>query len=349
MKLSLYINPQTPGQQGDHQIIADVIEQVLRAEELGLAAAFLTEHHFTGYNAYSDPLIFASYLAGRTSAIRLGFSVAVPALHQPIRFAEQTALLDVLCQGRAIVGVGVGGGPIEYLGYGVPLDERRERIEEVLDVVVAAWQHRSGEFHYDTPHYKGSFDGRIIPASWRKPHPLIARAVVSEQSLISTARRGWPVFLGRFGPEKIRAQMALYGETLKQAGHDTAAVAECLQWTSLLKIVHVAETHQAALDAIRRPLVTYLVQSSLANSADYIDEQQAMEESRAFMERAMIVGTPDEVVDALQPYRTAGVGNLMLWLMFGQIEQRHALHSLDLIAREVMPALQGSTASSVSS
>ena len=344
MRFSLYQNPQTGGAHADHQVIDAVIAQVVRAEELGYTAAFLTEHHFTGYNAYSDPLLLGSFLAARTSHIRLGFSVALPALHHPLRFAEQTSLLDVLTRGRLIVGVGSGGGPIEFSGYGMPVAERHELTDEVLDVVMAAWQHRGGEFRYDGPHFKGSFDGRILPASWRKPHPLIARAVVSDASIVSTAKRGWPVFLGRFGPQKISEQLALYRTTLGEAGHSEATVAECNRWLSMLKIVHVAETHEQAMEEIQRPLTTYLVQSSLANAADTISEDQATEQIPTFMERAMIVGSPEEVIHGLKPYQQAGVENMMLWLMIGQMNPVHVMRSLELFAREVMPAFAESLA-----
>src|SRR5581483_5025913 len=102
--------------------------------------------------------------------------------------------------------------------------DRHEHMDEALDIMEGVWTKGSEPYVYDTPRFKGSVDGRIIPASVRKPHPLVARGVVSEASIISTARRGWPVFLGRFTPDTLRKQLGIYNKALDEAGHDAETV-----------------------------------------------------------------------------------------------------------------------------
>ena len=118
----------------------------------------------------------------------------------------------------------------------------------------------------------GRLDGRIIPTSVRKPHPLLARACVSDESVIRSAERGWPIFTGRFPPDRTGRQWALYRETLAAAGHPASIEQECRDWSAMLKIVYVAETDEQAEREIAEPLANYLRAARLANSADRIYE-----------------------------------------------------------------------------
>ncbi|HEX8969687.1 MAG TPA: LLM class flavin-dependent oxidoreductase, partial [Chloroflexota bacterium] len=208
MRFSLYINPQTRGPEDDARVIDAVTQQALEADACGFAAVFLTEHHFTSYNAFSDPFIFGAYLASQLKRAWIGLSVAVPPLHHPLRFAEHCNLLDQLTGGRAIIGVGVGGGPIEFAGFGRNPDDRRELTEQVLEVALQAWAHQYGDppLEFETATAAGRLDGRIIPTSVRKPHPLLARACVSDASVTRSAQQGWPIFTGRFPPDRTRHQ-----------------------------------------------------------------------------------------------------------------------------------------------
>jgi alkanesulfonate monooxygenase SsuD/methylene tetrahydromethanopterin reductase-like flavin-dependent oxidoreductase (luciferase family) len=234
MRFSLYINPQTQGPDDDARVIDAVTSMAIQADQLGFAAVHLTEHHFTGYNAFSDPFMFGAFLAPQLERARVGFSVAVPPLHHPLRFAEHANLLDVFTRGRAIIGVGVGGGPIEFAGFNRDPRDKRELTEDVLDIVQQAWAHQFGDppLVFDTPFFKGRLDGRIVPASFRKPHPLVARACVSDESVVRSAQRGWPVFTGRFAPDRTGKQLTLYRDALRAAGHPAELEQECLDWTA---------------------------------------------------------------------------------------------------------------------
>ena len=185
MRFALYINPQTRGPDDDLKVIDAVTEQALEADERGYAAIYLTEHHFTGYNAFSDPFMFGAYLAPQIKQAWIGFSVAVPPLHHPLRFAEHCNILDNFTRGRAIIGVGVGGGPLEFAGYGRHPADKRELTDQVLDIALQAWAHQPGDppLEIATSCFQGRLDGRSVPSSYRKPHPQLARACVSDASV----------------------------------------------------------------------------------------------------------------------------------------------------------------------
>ena len=84
----------------DHQVIENTLLEIELAEEIGLDAVWLTEHHFDGAVAYADPLVFGAAVASRTKRVLIGFAVVEMALHHPVRLAVQTALLDHLSNGR---------------------------------------------------------------------------------------------------------------------------------------------------------------------------------------------------------------------------------------------------------
>ena len=129
------------------------------------------EHHFTDYTMCPDPLQLLSWLAGRTERVLLGTGVVVLPWHDPVRVAEQIALLDNLSGGRLLLGIGRGIARIEYEGFGVDMDTSRERFVESAEVVLAALEQRLDR----------SRRGAAAEASARPAAP--ARAVVPRPHL----------------------------------------------------------------------------------------------------------------------------------------------------------------------
>src|ERR671938_143218 len=115
------------------------------AEPLGFDSLFALEHHFTGYAMSPAPTQLLSYYAGRTKRISLGTAVIVLPWHDPVRVAEEIALLDILCGGRCLFGFGRGAASVEYQGFRVPMEESRPRFVEAADIVVKALANHSFE------------------------------------------------------------------------------------------------------------------------------------------------------------------------------------------------------------
>src|SRR6202048_342704 len=90
------------------EIFAEVAEQTRLADELGYAIAWFAEHHFSNYCLCPSPLAMAIALAPQTTKIRLGTAVIVAPLYHPLRMLEEIGMLDVISNGRAVVGVGTG-------------------------------------------------------------------------------------------------------------------------------------------------------------------------------------------------------------------------------------------------
>jgi alkanesulfonate monooxygenase SsuD/methylene tetrahydromethanopterin reductase-like flavin-dependent oxidoreductase (luciferase family) len=146
MKVGIALNMLSQAGRPDTAVINEHLQLGDLAEPLGFDSLFALEHHFTGYAMSPAPLQLLSYFAGRTKRIYLGTSVIVIPWHDPIRIAEQIALLDVLCGGRCLFGFGRGAARTEYEGFRIPMDEARPRFKEGLDIIRLGLTQESFEY-----------------------------------------------------------------------------------------------------------------------------------------------------------------------------------------------------------
>ena len=156
-------------QASDSRIYTDYVDYICEAETLGFHSVFLVEHHFTGFGQISATLSFLTYLAAKTTRIRLGTAVLVLPWHNPALLAEQAATLDLLSNGRLDLGIGKGYRWGEFHGFCMPMAEAGERYDEAVEFLRKAWT-SSGRFshHGKRWHYE---DVVIEPAPVQKPHP----------------------------------------------------------------------------------------------------------------------------------------------------------------------------------
>ncbi|MGG6898375.1 MULTISPECIES: putative FMN-dependent luciferase-like monooxygenase [Rhizobium] len=117
-----------------------VSEQIIHAEAQGFDSAWVAQHHFNGEEGgLPAPLVFLAGLASRTSRIRLGTGVITLPMENPVRVAEDTAVLDLLLQGRLEVGFGTGGTPQAFLPFGIESADRGPIYGKYLTLIRDAW------------------------------------------------------------------------------------------------------------------------------------------------------------------------------------------------------------------
>src|SRR5215468_2687500 len=138
MRFGTFFFFQAPPGHRHHDIIRRELEQIEWTEELGFDEAWLTEHHFIDYGLSVDPAALAAAAASRTQRIRIGLAAAILPFHEPLRLAEQMALVDIISRGRLDMGVGRGNRPAEFCGFRVLQHENRERFEEALEILTRA-------------------------------------------------------------------------------------------------------------------------------------------------------------------------------------------------------------------
>jgi alkanesulfonate monooxygenase SsuD/methylene tetrahydromethanopterin reductase-like flavin-dependent oxidoreductase (luciferase family) len=142
MKLSLFYLPTyVPHLNGSvAQFYKDILEEIEFADQNGLDAVWFAEHHFFGYGGMIPSVpVLAATAAQRTRRIRIGSGVALIVLNDPLRVAEEFAMLNNLSGGRLDFGIGRAFQRVEYDAFGVPMDESRARFNEALEIILKAW------------------------------------------------------------------------------------------------------------------------------------------------------------------------------------------------------------------
>jgi alkanesulfonate monooxygenase SsuD/methylene tetrahydromethanopterin reductase-like flavin-dependent oxidoreductase (luciferase family) len=171
----------------DGQFLREEFAQLELADELGFDSVWITEHHFSDYSISPNPLFYLAYLAGRTKRVRLGTQVVVVPWHDPVRLAEEIAMLDHMSGGRALIGFGRGLARMEYEGLRIDQGEARQRFDETVAMVMRAM---------DTGVIEG--EGEIYKQPRREIRPRPVRslkgrafcAAGSPSSMVSAAKLG---------------------------------------------------------------------------------------------------------------------------------------------------------------
>ena len=148
------------------QLYQEMVEQVKMAEQIGFDIAWFAEHHFSNYCLCPSPLAMAIALAPQTTKIRLGTAVIVAPLYHPLRMLEEIGMLDVISNGRAVVGMGTGYQQYEFHRFGISLETARDTFLETLDVLEQYMA--GGPVKYDGKAIK-------IPETHFVVHPLQSR------------------------------------------------------------------------------------------------------------------------------------------------------------------------------
>src|SRR6266852_6565834 len=122
-----------------NQVVTDILDEAVYAEEVGLNSAWIGEHHFSSLGVLSCPDLVLAHVAARTKRIRLAPAVTVLPLHHPIRVAEQWATLDLISGGRVDFAAGRGYDRREYEPFGADFMHSLEIFSEGIEVILRAW------------------------------------------------------------------------------------------------------------------------------------------------------------------------------------------------------------------
>jgi alkanesulfonate monooxygenase SsuD/methylene tetrahydromethanopterin reductase-like flavin-dependent oxidoreductase (luciferase family) len=318
------------GPAGDSEGYHDFINYVVEAERLGFSSVFLVEHHFTGFGQVSASLNLLSYLAARTSRIRLGTAVVVLPWHNPILIAEQAATLDLLSNGRLDFGVGKGYRAYEFSGFCVPQDEATERFEEAMAVLRLAW---SSDKRFSFKGKWWSYDNVVVePSPSQRPHPPFWLGAGSADSIRRAARDGYNLLLDQIAPiDLIIERVKIFREECGAVGraYDPMMVGV----TRGLQIIRKESERKRAIRTRREVLknIGDLARGPGAERYHHIkDDADTFE-----LDDAPLLGTPEEIIARLKKLEAGGVENVLFAAPGASVAH------LRTFAEEVMPAFAG--------
>ena len=347
MDVGLFFLMQRDETWDERAVYDSALAQMLEAEGLGYQSVWIAEHHFNDYGLCPAPPVLASFIAARTTTLRLGMGVSLLPLHHPVDLAEQLAVLDVVSGGRLDVGVGRGGTLQDYQTFQSDRGESRERVEEGIALMRECW--RGAPFDF-----KGRFHSaeglHVRPRPLQEPHPPLFVATNSEDSVLSAARLGLPTMTSFFVPmAEVQRRHHLYRETALAAGRSKDEIADLESRSWLMRAVHVAPDRETALRAAEPPWMSYQRKMSklrsdsqggtVPNSFD-----RSMMKLRDFSDYVtdgwILAGAPEEIGDLIQGHlETAGYQRLLLVMALPGLATDLALRSMRLFAKKVAPAL----------
>ena len=230
------------------RIFGEMLEQVEYAEELGFDSIWIAEHHSSRYGICPSLMPLLCNIAARTKNIRIGAGVSVLPFHNPIFLAEESAMLDVLSNGRLDFGVGRGSADYEYGNFNVDFDTRDARTQEALDIILGLWT--QSDFSFQGEFYQVK-DLTIAPWPVQQPHPPVYLAVSRTPASVDVAvSRDLPILTSFSTPEADNLGLfSLYAERCAAAGKDLS-VAEM----PYFRFVYLDEDAQVAREYPRQSL-----------------------------------------------------------------------------------------------
>ena len=339
MDFGTFLLLQSPSGRSSEEIYARGVEIAQAADDLGYASVWCAEHHFSTYGYLSRPLMMATHLASRTKRIRVGSAVVVLPLHHPLVVAEEIATADQLSGGRLDVGLGRGYQPYEFQRLGFSLSESRERFEEAVDILLAAFDGKP--FSYEGKYYRFG-ETTVFPTPVQKPRPPIWVVAQSPESIVAIARRGFNLVSGGFGVplERLRAFRGIFDEVVT----DPALRAKIR--VSTQRPVFVTHDESELAEAIEHARWNMRVTLSLRQGRERVEQGHAVPvplekelTDQELLDNYFVMGTPERCIRqlrALQDAMKINHFNASFW--FGDLDQKRVLRSMRLFKEEVMPA-----------
>ncbi len=298
---------------GTAQGFHDYIDFNVEAERLGYFSTFLVEHHFTGWSQVSATLNLLTFLAARTSKLRLGTAVMVLPWHNPVLLAEQAATLDALSGGRLDFGIGKGYRHSEFKGFAIPAAQAEDRFEEALDIILRSWITAE---RFSVRGKFWSFEDIIVePAPAQKPYPAIWMAAGSETSIRKVAARSFNLLLDQFAEAELTGKRI---ETFKAACKEQGRAFHPLN-VAVARDLYIADDEAEKSAAIGRLNAVRQRMVEVARAPDQSSGSHILSYATSGAPSAAnaLIGTTGEVHEMLQALQAAGAEYVIVNIIGG--------------------------------
>lgn len=338
------------------------VEAWVELEKQGFDGVAINEHHCTPFGLGNSPNLMAAALSQLTSRIKILIYANLLPIHEPLRLAEEMAMLDCMTDGRLIAGV-ARGAPREYKIFNVPMSESRSRFNEAYEVMHRAWTQDS--FSFEGEHYKFD-DVSIWPRPVQQPHPPIWVPLTGSKETIEWAAEHDAtitpgVFAGsmredtiryfarcqakhgrKVDPNKISIMVDCYVADSKEQAIEEYGPNLMYLFNTLLGYGQVWQTEvqkgkyysSTAFEHLREGTKGTLAEDDTVFNAWTMDTVRMAAQN-------MPIGTADEIVERIiAECSEAGANNVLLVCNRGDMSQERYLNQIRRIGAEVLPRLQ---------
>jgi len=334
----------------DDRVWDEEIRLARLAADLGFDSLWSAEHHFNDYSFVPDNIHLMTYLTALCPGIDVGTAAVILPWHDPLRVAENAAVLDMLSKGRLRLGLGRGLARREFAAFRKNMDESRERFDEAAPMIVNALKtgfiEGNGRFYPQPrteirPRPKHSFDGRIYAVA------------SSEDSVESAAKLGAHIVMFADRPWEMRAPGIERGRELHRKYHGseppTIMLTEfCVCGTSLAETEEEARRYQGKFvesnfhhyEFLGEHFKTVKGYDAYQQKAEIARKSGLEGAVKGFMQAASW-GPPDKILRGLEERRRiVGDFELNVAFRFGGTPFEVSRRGLTLFAKEVLPVLK---------
>ena len=351
------------------QMIDNIRQQTVLAEELGFEAIWLGEHHFGPYAAgdLPNPILLGADLAARTSRIRIGQMANIAPWWHPIRLAEDVAILDNMTRGRIEVGFGRGIWPYEGPQFHPNADPRkeaesRELFREIVEIVKEIWtneyfSHQGENFTFpvdDTVFSHPKFPSnpawqegdrvtklRVTPRPFQQPYPPLWMTVSTDRSVSTAAEMGLKACYWQPPPLRVRQRMELYAQIRTELEGRTFRIGED---QAVMRSTYVASSmEEARRDAEEGIMSAFIFNDPFRGRQVFTNPDEDLDPSVQldwdFLEpRTLLVGSPDNVIEKVHELQeVCNLDYLLVEFAHMGMPLKKTLKNLEAFATKVMP------------
>jgi len=370
MRFGIFYEHQLPrpwGDDGEHRLLHDALEQIEIADRAGIDTVWQVEHHFLEeYSHSSASDVFLAAASQRTKRIRLGLGILpLPLGYQhPARVAETVSTLDLISDGRVEFGTGETSSGAELEGFGVDRETKRAQWDESLDAVTRMLVEEP--FAGIEGRYVSMPQRNVVPKPLQKPHPPLWVACSRRETIRLAAEKGIGALSFSFvEPEEAAEWVAEYRAIIASERCVPAGFAVNPRVAVVLPMMchpDEAEAIERGIDGAHffgyslahyylfgdhRPGRTNIYEEFLRRrdevgfARNVIRAQDAPLGVRVLQHGVGslrgAIGTPDQVRDLCRRYEAAGVDQVIFVLQAGRNRHEHICESLEIFGGEVLP------------
>jgi len=317
------------------QRIAQLLEEIELADQLGLDVYGIGEHHREEYVA-SAPEVILGAAAARTRSIRLTSAVTVLSSDDPVRVFQRFATLDLISNGRAEILAGRGSFIESFPLFGYDLNDYDTLFTEKLDLLLRLRDENpitwSGQ-------HRAAIDQRAVyPRPVQHPLPVWVGVGGTPESVVRAAARGLPMALAIIGgmPEQFAPYVQLYRQITAQRGFGDLPV-------SINSHGFIAESRQRALDDSFAAV--QFIMNRIGRERGWSPMRREQYDAAATLRGANFVGTPDDVIEKiLFQHDIFGHQRFTLQLTVGSMPHADVLKAIELYGTKVAPVVKAEIA-----
>jgi probable LLM family oxidoreductase len=311
-----------------------LVEQIERADQLGLDAFGVGEHHRREF-LDSAPVVILGAAAARTQNIRLTSAVTVLSAADPVRVFQEFATLDLLSKGRAEMVVGRGSFVEAFPLFGLRLEDYDSLFEEKLDLLLKI---RDNEYVNWSGEYRPTLNGQgIYPRPVQEPLPIWIGVGGTPESFVRAGLLGLPLMVAIIGGQthRFRPLVDLYKATGRRAGHSPDKLK-----VGVHSLGYVAESTQQAVDDFFPGYAHTMTEIGKERGWPKMTREDF--DTQRGPQGALLIGDPEEVVEKIDRHSKAlgGISRITFMMNPASLPHEKLMRATELIGTQVAPALR---------